>query len=198
MVRRAETFTTWVQMDIMDGKFVPSRSITHEHLAALPMKLIWEAHLMVQSPERYLKGFQRAGAQKVVFHYEATSSHNEVVALARDLGLEVGIALNPNTAASAVTPLLPELDSVLLLSVHPGFYGREFIPEVLGKVAELRAIRPHMEIGMDGGVKNGNISQIAESGVDVIYVGSAILGQPQPAEAYHHLLSLAQDGSKRR
>ncbi|MDP6509689.1 MAG: ribulose-phosphate 3-epimerase [Dehalococcoidia bacterium] len=198
MVRRAETFATWVQMDIMDGKFVPSRSITHEHLASLPMKFSWEAHLMVQGPERYLDGFQRAGAQKVVFHYEATSSHREVIALARDLGLEVGLALNPETAVSTVTTLLPDLDSLLLLSVHPGFYGKEFIPEVLEKVAELRSARPHLEIGMDGGVKEGNIAQIAESGVDILYVGSAILGQPQPAEAYRRLLSLAQEGSRRR
>ena len=91
MVRQAETFTTYVQLDIMDGQFVPSRSITYEHVAALPMKLSWEVHLMVLHPEDYLRGFQQAGAQKVVFHYEAVPSPNEVISKIRDIGLEVGL-----------------------------------------------------------------------------------------------------------
>jgi ribulose-phosphate 3-epimerase len=198
MVRQAETFTTWVQFDIMDGKFVPSRSITHEHLSALPMKLSWEAHLMVQRPEDYLEGFRQAEAQKVVFHYESTPSPREVISQARDLGLEVGLAVNPDTPVSAVLHLAAEVDSVLFLSVHPGFYGRPFLPQVLDKVAELRSAHPRLEIGMDGGIKESNIAQVAQAGVDVICVGSAIFAQPQPAESYRRLLSLAQEGSRQR
>ncbi len=198
MVRQAETFTTWVQFDIMDGQFVPSRSITHEHLSALPMKLSWEAHLMVQRPEDYLEGLLQAGAQKVVFHYEATPSPREVISLARDLGLEVGLAVNPETPVPAILRLVAELDSVLFLSVHPGFYGKEFIPEVLDKVTELRNALPGVEIGIDGGIKESNIAQVARAGADVICVGSAIFAQANPAESYHRLLSLAQDGSRQR
>jgi ribulose-phosphate 3-epimerase len=198
MVHQAETFTTWVQFDIMDGQFVPSRSITYEHLAPIPMKLSWEAHLMVLRPEDYLEGLLQAGAQKVVFHYEATSSPRDVISLARDLGLEVGLAVNPETPISAILPLVAEVSSVLLLSVHPGFYGREFIPEVLGKVGELRSTLPGMEIGMDGGIKEANVAQVAGAGVDVICVGSAIFAQPQPGESYRYLLSLAREGSRQR
>lgn len=193
MVRQAETFTTYVQFDIMDGQFVPSQSITWKHLANLSMKLDWEAHLMVLHPEDYLQGFHQAGAQKVLFHHEAASSPRKVISLARDLDLKVGLAINPETTASAILPLVDEVDSVLLLTVNPGFYGSKFIPEVMDKVAELRSARPDLEIGVDGGIKENNITQVARAGVDVIYVGSAIFLHPQPGESFRHLLALAQE-----
>jgi len=198
MVHQAETFTTWVQFDIMDGKFVPSRSISYEHLAGLPMKLDWEAHLMVQRPEDYLEGFRQAGAQKVVFHYEATPSPRQVISLVRGLGLEVGLAVNPETPVSAILPLAGEVDSVLFLSVNPGFYGSKFISEVLDKVVEFHSARPTVEIGIDGGIKESNIVQVARAGVDVIYVGSAIFLQPQPGESFRHLQALVEEGSQHR
>jgi len=192
MVRQAETFTNYVQFDIMDGQFVPSQSITREHLASLSMKLGWEVHLMVLHPEEHLKGFQRAGAQKVVFHYEATPSPREVISLARNLGLGVGLAVNPDTAVSSFLPLADEVDSILFLTVHPGFYGSKFIPEVMDRIAELRGTQPDIEIGVDGGIKESNITKIARTGVDVIYVGSAIFLQPQPGESFRRLQALAQ------
>jgi len=193
MVRQAETFATYVQFDIMDDQFVPSRSITREHLASLSMKLSWEAHLMVLHPEDYLQSFRQAGAQKVSFHYEATPSPREVISLARDLGLGVGLAVNPDTPVSTILPLADEVDSVLFLMVQPGFYGSKFIPEVMDKVAEFHSIRPDVEIGVDGGITESNITQVGRAGVDVIYVGSAIFLQPQPGESFHHLLALAQE-----
>jgi len=195
MVHQTETFTSYVQFDIMDGQYVPSRSITWEHLSSLPIKLSWEAHLMVQHPKDYLEGFQRAGAQKIVFHYEASTSPQEVISSARNLGLRVGLAVNPETPVYAILPLASEVDSILFLSVHPGFYGSKFIPEVLDKVVEFRSNQPGVEIGIDGGIKESNIIQISRSGVDVIYVGSAIFLQPQPGESFRHLLNLAQEGS---
>ena len=197
MVRQTETFTSYAQFDIMDGQFVPSRSITCEHIARLTMKLNWEAHLMVLHPEAYLEDFRRAGAQKIVFHYEATSSPREVISLVRNLGMKVGLAVNPETPISAITPLAGEVDSVLFLSVNPGFYGSKFIPEVLDKIAAFRKARPDMEIGIDGGIKESNIAEIARSGVDVIYVGSAIFLQPQPGESYRRLLALAEANTPR-
>ena len=198
MVRQAESFTTYVQFDIMDGRFVPSRSITYEHLAALPMKLSWEAHLMVENPGDYLEGFRRVGAQKVVFHYEATSSPDEVISLARNLSLGVGLAVNPETPVSIIQPIASKVDSVLFLTVHPGFYGSQFIPEVLDKVVELRSTGLGVEISVDGGIEESNIAEVARVGVDVIYVGSAIFLQPQPAESFRRLLALAREGSQHR
>ena len=196
MIRQAESFTTYVQFDIMDGQFVPSRSITAEHLASLPMKLSWEVHLMVQQPEDYLESFWKAGAQKVVFHYEATSSPEKVISQVRSLGLGVGLALNPETPVSHIQSLVSKVDSVLFLTVNPGFYGSPFIPEVLDKALEIRNVQPKLEIGVDGGIKEGNIAQIAQLGIDVIYVGSAIFLQPEPGESFRHLVALAEEGSR--
>ena len=198
MVRHAESFTNWVQLDIMDGQFVPSQSITYEHLANLPMKLSCEAHLMVLNPEEYLEGFKKAGVKKVVFHYEATHSPRGVISLARRLGLGVGLAINPDTPVSAILSLVSKVDSVLFLSVYPGSYGKEFIPEVLDKVIEFGATCPGVEIGIDGGIKEGNIGEIAQAGVSVIYVGSAIFNKEQPSNSYRRLVTLAQEGSRRR
>lgn len=198
MVRQAEGFTTYVQFDIMDGRFVPSRSITCNHLTALTMKLSWEAHLMVDSPADYLEDFQKAGAQKIIFHYEATPSPRKVISQARRLGLKVGLAVNPETPVSAIHSLVSEVDSVLFLTVDPGFYGSRFIPEVLDKVVELRNTEPDVKIGIDGGIKEGNITHCARIGVDVIYVGSAIFLQPQPGKSFRHLVALAEEGSRQR
>ncbi|MFC1986417.1 ribulose-phosphate 3-epimerase [Chloroflexota bacterium] len=196
MVRQAEGFTTYVQFDIMDGQFVPSRSITCNDLAALSTNLSWEAHLMVERPENYLEDYQKAGVQKVVFHYEATPSPRDVISLARELGLEVGLAINPETHVSAILPLISAVDSILFLTVNPGFYGSQFMPEVLDKVVELHRSQPAIEIGVDGGIKENNIARIAQVGVDVIYVGSAIFLQPKPGESFRRLLALAQEGSR--
>jgi ribulose-phosphate 3-epimerase len=198
MLRQSETFTDYVQIDIMDGQFVPSRSINWKHLAAIKTKLSWEAHLMVLHPEDQFEGFKQAGAKKVVFHYEATQSPREVISFARDLGLGVGLAVNPETTVSAILPLTGEIDSLLFLSVVPGFYGSKFIPEVLDKIAEFRRARPDMEIGIDGGIKESNIVQIARAGADVICVGSAIFLQPDPAVSFRHLQSLIKQASQNR
>ncbi len=198
MVRQAENFCSYVQFDIMDGRFVPSRSITSENLTALPMKLSWEVHLMVECPEDYLESFSHAGAQKIAFHYEATSSPMEVISQARKLGLRVAIAVNPDTNVSTILSLASQVDSVLFLTVRPGFYNSKFLPEVIDKVAELRSALPEIEIGVDGGIKESNIAEVAQTGVDLIYVGSAIFLQPQPAESFHRLQMLAEEGSRHR
>jgi ribulose-phosphate 3-epimerase len=194
MVRQAETFCDYVQFDIMDGRFVPSHSIGCADIAALHPKIRWEAHIMVADPASYATDFRAAGASRVVFHYEASPAPEEVIALIKGLGLEVGLALNPETPVAVVEPLLAQLDSILLLTVNPGFYGSAFIPEVLDKVAELRQARPEIEIGVDGGIKDGNIARVARTGVNDICVGSAVFLQPQPEESYRRLLALAQAG----
>jgi ribulose-phosphate 3-epimerase len=195
MVRQAEAFCDYVQFDIMDGRFVPSRSIECEHIAALNTKLAWEAHLMVENPEDYVADFLKAGARRITFHYEASSHPEKVINLIKGLGLEAGLALNPETPVSAILPLVSEVASVLFLSVHPGFYGSSFLPEVLPKVAELRSLYPEVETGLDGGIKEGNIAQVAQAGVDIIYVGSAVFLKPQPEEGYQRLSALATEGS---
>ncbi len=194
LIRQSEGFASYVQFDFMDGKFVPSVSVSCESLTGFSMKFDWEAHLMVEKPESCFEVLREAGAQRVIFHYEATDSPQNVISQARVLDLGVGIAINPETPVSAINSLISEIDTVLLLSVNPGYYGSKYIPEVLDKVAELYDIDPDMEIGLDGGVKENNISHIAGAGVDIICVGSAIFLCPDPAESYHRLVTLAEEG----
>ncbi len=193
MVARTEAFTSHAQFDIMDGKFVPSKSVSCEEIAALKTKLNWEAHLMVLHPEDCLEDFQRAGAQRIVFHYEATSVPGEIIKKIKKLGMEAGLAVNPETPNSAIKPLVDRLDSVLYLSVNPGFYGAKFIPEVLDKIIAFRRVYPDIEIGIDGGVKENNIVEIARTGVNVICVGSAIFNQPDLAASYRRLTALVEE-----
>lgn len=197
MIRRAETFTNYVQFDIMDGQFVPSHSVSCQQLAAMPKKLNWEAHLMTVRPEEHFHCLREGGAGKVVFHFEATPSPEAVIAQARGLGLGVGLAINPETPVPAFLPLAGAVDSVLFLTVHPGFYGSRFLPEVLDKVADLRRAMRDMEIGVDGGVKEGNVAQIARLGVNSIYVGSAVFLQRDPAACFRHLTELALEASSK-
>jgi len=192
MVRQTETFTSYAQFDIMDGQFVPSLSVSCEQIAGLKTSLTWEAHLMVLHPENCLEEFKQAGAQKIIFHYEATPSPDQIIRQIKNLGMEAGLAINPETPIDAITPLLSELDSVLFLSVNPGFYGAKFIPGVLDKIVAFRKAHPKIEIGIDGGIKEGNIADIARTGVNVICVGSAIFQQPEPGESYRRLTALAE------
>ena len=191
MVQQAKSYTDFVQVDIMDGQFVPSKSITWQQIEGLPEGLHWEVHLMVKNPEAQLAGYKQAGAEKAIFHFEAAPDPAMVIAATRKLGLEVGLAVNPETTVAQILPLTDKVDSVLFLSVHPGFYGAKFLPEVLEKIKELRRARPNLTIGIDGGVKENNITQIVETGVNDIFVGSAILMQPDPGAAYRKLLLLA-------
>lgn len=190
MVRQTETFTDFVQVDIMDGRFVPSQSVVCKDVVAAGPKLRWEAHLMVRQPEEQLQCFAMAGAEKIVFHLEATPSPLRIIKLIRHLGAKVGLAVNPGTPLTTTLSVADSVDSVLFLTVHPGFYGAKFLPEVLDKVAEMRARRPNLEIGVDGGIKEGNVAGVARLGVDYICVGSAILMQPDPAGAFRSLQSL--------
>jgi ribulose-phosphate 3-epimerase len=193
LVRQAESFAGFAQFDVMDGEFVPSRSVSCPQIAAVKTKLKWEAHLMVMRPEECLADFKKVGAQKIVFHYEAATAPRKVIGKIKSLGMKAGLAVNPETTISAFTPLVKDLDSVLFLSVNPGFYGAKFIPAVMEKIVEFRKLYPGTETGIDGGVKQINIAEIARTGVDVIYVGSAIFLQPDPALAYRRLKKLAEN-----
>ena len=192
MVLQTESFTDFAQFDIMDGQFVLSTSVTCQQIASLGTKLAWEAHLMVLHPEKYLEEFKKAGAQKIVFHYEATPAPESVIDRIKKLEMQVGLAVNPETPVSTIAPLVKTLDSVLFLSVTPGYYGATFTPAVLKKIADFRKAHPVMEVGIDGGIKDNNIAEIAATGVNVIYVGSAIYLQPDPADSYRRLTRLAE------
>ena len=191
LVRQAEEFTNFAQFDVMDGKFVPSMSVDCVAIASVKPSLTWEVHLMVEDPAGCLEDFRNAGAHKVVFHYEAPVDTAGTIEKIKKLGLQAGLAVNPSTTIEEIAPHVPAVDSVLFMSVNPGYYGAAFIPEVLEKVSDFRARYPDVEIGLDGGVNEKTIPEIVKSGVDTIYIGSAVFRQPDPGEAFRRLTALA-------
>lgn len=198
MMALTETFTDLVHMDIMDGQFVPTGSISAADIAAVPTTLRWKAHLMVKNPMDYLEAFSEAGARLITFHVENFEDLREarfVIARARELKMGVGIAVNPDTELPDFLPLADEVDSVLFMSVHPGYYGAEFIPEVLRKLMDFRQKARGVYTSIDGGVKDYNIGLIARTDVDEICVGSAVYREENPAAAYRRLVALANSRS---
>ncbi|HAS04326.1 MAG TPA: ribulose-phosphate 3-epimerase [Dehalococcoidia bacterium] len=190
MLYLSQLFTDFVQIDIMDGLFVSSKSITVVDISAIKTTLRWEAHLMVNKPEKYIDDFAKAGADQIIFHYEATEIPDKIINMIHNVGLRAGIAVNPDTEIMALDSLVNKLDSVLFMSVIPGFYGSKFIPEVLNKISDFCNKYPNIPVGIDGGIKENNIETVAKSRVSYICVGSAVFCQDNPAESYHRLQNL--------
>lgn len=172
-------------LDVMDGHFVPPLSFGKEVIAAVRAasdgsRLI-EAHLMVAKPAEQFADMAQAGAQRLIFHFEATGSveaSREHIAAARALGCQAGIAINPETSVDAIIPLLPDLDEVTVMLIRPGWGGQAMRPELLDKVTELavraRAQGLTFEIEVDGGVKAHNAASCARAGATILVAGSAI------------------------
>ncbi|MDP3785999.1 MAG: ribulose-phosphate 3-epimerase [Candidatus Omnitrophota bacterium] len=187
MIKQAEDFCDLAQIDIMDGRFVPSKSISAEDLAKIKTGLKLEIHLMVEEPTKYLESFKRAGAKRIVFHYESKEEPSEVIEEIRALGLEAGIAINPETPVADVEKFFKDIDILLFLSVNPGFYGSKFLPEVCEKAKALKDRKDKPAIAMDGGIKADNILLIRDSGVDIACVGSGIYGKGDAKQNYQEL-----------
>ena len=188
MITQAESFCDLIQIDIMDGRFVPSKSISAEDLMKVKTNLKLEIHLMVEEPTKYFESFKRAGAKRIVFHYESKEEPSEVIEEIRALGLEAGIAINPETPVADVEKFFKDIDTLLFLSVNPGFYGSKFLPEVCEKAKALKNRKDKPVIAMDGGIKADNILLIRDAGVDIACVGSGIYGKGDAKQNYQDLL----------
>ena len=180
----------YIHVDVMDGRFVPNLTIGPMVVQAIrphtPLPL--DVHLMIVEPERLIPEFAAAGATSLTVHQEIVSHLDRVVHQIRDLGVRVGVAINPSTPASVLEEVLPELDLVLVMSVNPGFGGQQFIPAVLPKIRRLREMIDRAglatELEVDGGIKAGNIRLVVEAGARVVVAGSAVYEAERPiAEA---------------
>jgi ribulose-phosphate 3-epimerase len=189
MINICAGFTDYVQIDIMDGEFVPSKSVTVEDLRDLRVTIASEAHLMVKNPVAWLIPFKKLGAKAIIYHVEINADHQDIIKRIKGLGLRAGIAVNPPTRIEDFQGLVKDVDCVLFMSVNPGFYGAPFVPEVLGKIKKFKQLYPKMKVGIDGGVKQSNVDDIIKSGVDFICVGSAILTVADPGRAYKEFLA---------
>jgi len=177
-----------LHVDVMDGHFVPNLTIGPPVVKSLRghTDLFLDCHLMVDNPGVLLDDFADAGADRCIVHVELGDPHPLFAAL-RDRRVGVGLALSPETPFAAAEPYLADVDLLLVMSVHPGFGGQAFIPDVLDKVRAARAEIDRrslpVEIEIDGGVHHGTAPLAADAGVDILVAGSAIFGDPDPAAA---------------
>lgn len=183
-----------LHLDVMDGHFVPNITFGPGLVRALRpfSKMIFDVHLMIEKPERYIQDFARAGADYLTVHAEATCHLHRVLAQIREQGVKAGVALNPATPLSAVEWVLPLVDMVLIMSVNPGFGGQKFIPEVLPKIRALKAMLEErnlrIPIQVDGGIGPETAPLVVEAGAEILVAGSAVFGQPDVAQAVEKIL----------
>ncbi len=195
-MRQAETFSDYVQIDIMDGIFVGSTSFPVEMLNSLSTTLRFEVHLMVKDPLFFLTRIFHPGLQKVIFHSESAGDPEEVIDRIRRRGLVPGLAVRPETGVDSFRKKAEACDTLLFLTVDPGYYGSPFRPEVLGKVTEARKTFPRKVIGVDGGVALDTLRLFHEAGVDYACVGSRIFLHGNPKENYQSFLQQAYELEK--
>lgn len=169
-----------VHIDVMDGLFVPNISFGLPVIKAIRRctNLLFDVHLMIKSPERYINDFKAAGADIITVHAEATDHLHRTLQSIKASGAKAGVALNPGTDPSAIKYVLSETDMVLVMTVNPGFGGQKFIGDMTKKVAEVRAMAPGLDIEVDGGISSDNIDLVTRAGANVIVAGSAVFNAP--------------------
>ena len=169
-----------IHVDVMDGHFVPNLTIGPPVIKSLRAhtNLPFDVHLMISPVHKYIKDYADAGANIITIHPEATNDLKESIKHIRDLGKKVGVSLNPETPLEIVEDFLQNIDLVLIMSVHPGFGGQKFMPEVLEKVKKLRNIiiekKLELDIEIDGGIDFDNNKMVIEAGANILVSGTTV------------------------
>ena len=191
MINRSDA--AWFHLDIMDGVFVPNISFGIPVIQAVKNKATkpLDVHLMIASPDRYVKDFKAAGADWLNVHYETCPHLHRTVQSIKQEGMKAGVTLNPHSPVSLLEEIIADVDLVLLMSVNPGFGGQAFIENAYDKTARLRELIERKNskalIQIDGGVDTGNIAKLAKAGVDVFVVGSFIFRSAEPIQTIRNL-----------
>jgi len=178
----------YIHVDVMDGHFVPQITIGAPVVAAIRRwtKLPLDVHLMIEAPEQQIGQFAQAGADIITVHIETCPDIHRVVQEIKELGVKVGVSLNPETPAAAVSEILPSLDLVLVMTVNPGFGGQSFIESTLDKIARLRAELDEKdlaaELEVDGGIDAEVAPRVARAGARVLVAGAAVFNSEQTVE----------------
>jgi len=184
-----------LHLDVMDGHFVPNISFGPPVIASLrkATDAFLETHLMISEPARYAEAFARAGSQRIYFHVEVAPDPRPLAEKLRRLGVEPGLTVNPETPIERVVPYLRDVDKILVMSVHPGFGGQAFMPDVLGKVRALRTVHGFSgDVEIDGGITPETIGAAAAAGANLFVAGTAVFGEPSRAAAIARLRDAAE------
>jgi ribulose-phosphate 3-epimerase len=196
LIRQAETFTDYVQIDIMDGFFVPSRSFPVPALNRLKTTLAFEIHLMVKHPSAFMIQVDHPHLKKVFFHIESEVEPLDFISQMKNRGITPGLAINPETPIEGFHHLTDYVDTILFMTVDPGYYGSPFKPEVLDKIKETRSRFQNILIGADGGVSLDNLHVLIDAGIDFACMGSRIFQGDNPGENYREFLRRIEDITK--
>lgn len=170
----------YLHIDVMDGNYVPSISFGMPVIASIRKnsKLLFDVHLMVEEPIRFLEAFKEAGADIITVHAEACKHLHKTVSKIKELGLKVGVSLNPATPLDVLEYVLKDLDMVLIMTVNPGYGGQSFIPGTLQKIKDLKTMALKsgaiIDIEVDGGITIANVDDVLEAGANVIVSGTSV------------------------
>lgn len=179
----------WLHLDVMDGVFVPNISFGPPVIKAIrPLtRKVFDVHLMIVEPDRYITAFRDAGADRLTVHYEASTHLHRTIQAIKAAGMQAGVAINPHTPVHQLTDVLTDLDQVIVMSVNPGFGGQRFIPGTYRKLNALTDLRNEhgatLMIEVDGGVSLENYAEIADHGADALVAGNSVFNAPDPAAA---------------
>ena len=187
----------WVHIDVMDGHFVPNITMgpfivaTCRRITKLPL----DVHLMIETPERYIEAFAKAGASGLTVHVETCPDIVGTLRQIKSLGCRAGAVLNPETPVGAIQPALREADLILVMSVHPGYSGQSFMPETIAKVSEVRkkldALRSSAWLEVDGGIDLETLPKMKEAGATAFVAATAVFKNPEgPAAGVRSLRAL--------
>lgn len=188
----------YLHLDVMDGCFVPNISFGAPVIKSVRSKtdLVFDVHLMIQNPLKYIDDFKKAGADIITFHYESSSPVDETVDKIIESGCKAGISIKPATAAQELFPYLEKLSMVLVMTVEPGFGGQSFMHDTMEKVKTLRSeIKRRgldVDIQVDGGINAETVEIAAAAGANVFVAGSAVFGAENPAEVIEMLRNKAE------
>ena len=187
-VEMVNAYADIFHLDVMDGVFVPNLSFGFPVIEAIASKAVkpLDVHLMIVSPEKYVKRFAEAGADMISFHLNATDEPGAVLQQIRQCGAKAGLVINPDIPVESLYPYLDKCDYILLMSVFAGFGGQKFIEDTYDRIRTLKAeiVRQGLEIPIqvDGGVSPSNASALAEAGAEILVAGSAVFNADDPAQ----------------
>ena len=170
----------YLHIDVMDGHFVPNITLGPNIVKSLrkDVNMVFDAHLMIENPDMYIKDFAEAGCDIIVVHQEACKHLHRTIQNIKSYNIKAGVALNPATPIETIKHILKDVDMVLIMTVNPGFGGQSFIDSMIDKIRELKAIVDeqslNIDIQVDGGIKPSNVADVVNAGANVIVAGSAI------------------------